>query len=69
MKKIWNGIRDVMIFGVVFVAAVTSGPLIALTIGKVIPFQYGVIGLIITFGVIISGIISYWKNAKKDDTP
>ena len=65
MKKIW----DVTIFGVVFVAAMATGLLIAFTIYKVIPIQYSVVGLIISFGLTIGGLIAYWKKSKKDDTP
>ena len=57
------------IFGVVFVAAMATGLLIAFTIYKVIPIQYSVVGLIISFGLTIGGLIAYWKKSKKDDTP
>ena len=64
MKKIWDEIWDVVILGTVSVACVAAGLLIALTICKVIPTQYSVIGLIITFGVIIGGF-TYWAVHQK----
>lgn len=51
------------------VASLATGLILALTVCKMIPVHYSVIGLIITLGLLISSMVVYWKKSKKDDTP
>ena len=52
-------IRHAIVYALILYAAAITGILIACLIYKLIPIQYGIGGLIITFGVIIIGGFIY----------